>query len=235
MNKSIVRWLIVLAAVLAVYHVVIFAVPFPKNAIFFLSWVFALIAIGAQVYVVRSSYYRGESAKSKFYGFPIARIGAAYLTAQLVLSTAFMALGFAVTVPVWVPVVLYVVLLGLSVVGFVSADAMRDEIEQQDIRLKKDVQNMRMLQSKAASMVQLAQDDRVRGELEHFSEDLRFSDPVSSEALETIEADLMACTDEIQRAVMDDDREAVYALVQKARAALAERNRLCKLGKRSYM
>lgn len=231
MKKDIVRLRVLLAVALAVYHVVIFALPFQKNGVFFISWIFTLIAIGAQVYVVRTAFYSGESAKSKFYGFPIVRIGVAYLAIQLVLGMAFMVLGGIAEVPMQIPIVLYIVLFGASFVGFISADAMRDEIERQDVKLKKDVQNMRMLQSKASSMMQLAQDGGVCKALEKFAEDLRFSDPVSSEALEAIEADLMACTDEIQQAVTDDDREAVFVLLQKARSILAERNRLCKLGK----
>ena len=231
MKKDIVRLRVLLAVALAVYHVVIFALPFQKNGVFFISWIFTLIAIGAQVYVVRTAFYSGESAKSKFYGFPIVRIGVAYLAIQLVLGMAFMVLGGIAEVPMQIPIVLYIVLFGASFVGFISADAMRDEIERQDVKLKKDVHNMRMLQSKASSMMQLAQDGGVCKALEKFAEDLRFSDPVSSEALEAIEADLMACTDEIQQAVTDDDREAVFVLLQKARSILAERNRLCKLGK----
>ena len=57
-----------------------------------------------------------------------AKIGAMYPAAQLVL--VFMALGFAVTVPVWLPLVLYTVLLWVSAVGLVAADAIRDEVER---------------------------------------------------------------------------------------------------------
>ena len=42
-------------------------------------------------------------------------------------------------------------------------------------------------------MIQLAQDDSIRTALEKFAEDIRFSDPVSSAALEAAEADLSAC------------------------------------------
>lgn len=90
---------------------------------------------------------------------------------------------------------------------------------------------VRLRTSKAYSMMQLTQDSGVRKALEAFADDLRFSDPVSSEALEMIEADLMACVDEIQQAVTDDDSKAVSVLMQKAKAILSERNRLCRLYK----
>lgn len=233
MKRNTTRWWVILAAVLAVYHVLIFAVPFPKNPVFFLSWAFTLVAIGAQVYVVRTAFCRGEGVKSKFYGWPIARIGALYLAAQLALGLAFMALGFALAVPLWLPLVLYAALLGAAAVGLVAADAMREEIARQDVRLEKDVACMRALQSKAASMTQLAPSGAVRQAVEQFAEALRFSDPVSGETLRDIEADLTACVDELHRALADGDPENALALVRKATALLTERNRLCKLDKRS--
>lgn len=227
--KNTIRWWIILAAILTVFNVVVFAVPFEKSAVFFLSWFFTLVAIGAQIYVIHTAFYQGEGTKSRFYGWPIARIGTVYLVVQITLGLLFMALGSMVKL--WIPLILYVILLGVSTVGFVATDAMRDEVERQDVKLKKDVSYMRSLQSKAVSLVQLAQEDHVRKALEKFSEDLRFSDPVSNSTLADIEADLTACVDEIYQAVADDDHDNILTLVQKAETALMERNRLCKLNK----
>ena len=63
------------------------------------------------------------------------------------------------------------------------------------------------------------------------AEELRYSDPVSSPALEEAERDLSAAVADLQSAVADDDSEAVKQLSRKAAALLAERNRLCKLHK----
>lgn len=231
-KKVQIRGLIILIIIAAVYSVAVFVLPFPKeNAIFWLSYLFTLAALGAQVYVMRVAFSRGRDTRSKFYGFPIARVGVTYLMAQLILGLLFM--GRARIVPVWLPIVVYTVLLGAAAIGFIAADVMRDEIERQDVKLKKDVACMRALQSKTASMARLAQDDQVRRALERFSEDLRFSDPVSSESLADIEADLAACVDELHQAVTDGGHENTLTLVQKAETILAERNRLCKLDKHS--
>lgn len=83
MKKNSARWWVIWAVVLAVYNVIVFAVPFPKNAVFFVSWVFSLIAIAAQVYVIRTAFYKGESTTSKFYGFPIQPVRCAPVVANL--------------------------------------------------------------------------------------------------------------------------------------------------------
>ena len=63
------------------------------------------------------------------------------------------------------------------------------------------------------------------------AEDIRFSDPVSSAALEAAEADLSACIDDLQQAVLDNDCEAALSLEKRAEMLLSERNRQCKLEK----
>jgi hypothetical protein len=54
---------------------------------------------------------------------------------------------------------------------------------------------------------------------------------VSNEAIAEAEADLAAAVDELQKAYVDGDQDAVAQLCRKASALLAERNRLCKLNK----
>lgn len=231
MKKNKIRCGVILAAVPVIYHVVIFAAPFARNSVFFLSWIFTLAAIAAEVYAVYTAFHRGKDTRSRFYGFPIARIGVIYLIVQMVLGLVFMILGSFFTVPLWIPLILYVILCGMALIGLVAVDTMREEVQRQDAKLKTDVACMRTLQSRALSIVQLAGDDKVRAALEKFSEELRFSDPVSSEALKDIEADLTACVDELQQAVADGDSRAALMLAQKAGSVLAERNRLCRRNK----
>ena len=227
-NKNTTRVCIVLAVVLAVFCVVAFALPFVKNGVFWVSLIMGVVAIAAQLYVMKTAFAKGEGARSKFYGWPIARVGVIYLAAQLVLSLLFM--GLAKWMPLWVVIVVCAVLLGAAVIGFIATDATRDEIERQDVKLKKDVTAMRDLQSKARAMV--GQLDGEAGKaLEELSDKLRYSDPVSSDAVREIEEELAKCLDTLQQAVVDGDHDAVLTLCRKASLTLAERNRLCKLNK----
>lgn len=231
MKKNTIRWWVILTAVLVVYNVIAFAVPFPKNAVFLLSWVFTMISIITQICVIRTAFYQGEGTKSKFYGFPIAKIGVMYLACQIVLGLAFMAMGLVTAVPMWIPLVLYVGLLGASAIGFVAVDAVRDEVERQDTTLKKDVSCMQSLQFKAMAILGQLERGPVKEAAEKFAEALRFSDPVSSESLREIESELSCCVDDIRQAITDGDSAGAIALLKHANALLLERNRLCKLNK----
>lgn len=231
MEKRNVKQLVIGGIALALYLVITLAVPFPRTAAYWVAFVFGLIAIAAQAYVMRAAFDQGEPVKSKFYGYPIARIGIIYLVLQIVVSLLIMALGFAFKVPAWAALIVCVLLLGVSAIGFIAADIMRDEVERQDAALKANVKTMRALQSKAASVAGLCADEETKKTLTALADQFRYSDPVSSDAVAGIEADLVSAVDELQTAVVDGDLAAAKQLCGKIEAKLNERNRICKLNK----
>lgn len=229
MKKRQIQRTAVIVVLLAAYCAMAFLLPFERdNAVFWVSFVFTLAAMAAQVCVVCTAF-GGCDAKSRFYGFPIARIGFAYLIAQVVLSIVFMALAGIVWL--WLPLLLYIVLAGVAALGFIATDVTRDEIQRQDAALKANVSAMRSIQSKASALLGVTQDTGTRKAVEKLSDALRYSDPVSSPAISEIETDLAACVDELQKAVVDGDKASALALAEKAGNLLIERNRQCKLNK----
>ena len=227
MSKNSVRFYISLAAVLVAFCVIALVVPFVRTAAFWVSFAFGVAAIGIQVYTMPRAM--AGNTRSKFYGFPILRISFVYLVIQIVLSFVFMAL--AKWVPVWIPVVLYVLLLCAALIGFVAADSVREEVERQDVQIKKQVSTMRMLQSRLSTLAAQCDSETAAAAVSRLAEELRFSDPVSCEALFDAESELSACIDTLQQAVVDGSEEDILTLCRRTSAALAERNRLCKLNK----
>lgn len=227
MNKNKLRFYIVLAVVMLVFCVIALAVPFVKNAAFWLSFVFGALAIGVQFYAVPKAL-EGD-ARSKFYGFPILKVSLIYLAAQLVLSLVYMAL--AMWLPAWLVAVLSVLLLCAAVIGFAGTETVRDEIVRQDETVKKDVSLMRSLRSKAGAMAALCESEAAKKAVNAFAEELRFSDPMSSDAIAEAEAELSACIDKLHQAILDGSEADILTMCRKAGAALSERNRLCKLNK----
>ena len=225
MKKDAVRAIITAAVALILYVIIAFAVPFAHTAAFWLSFVFTLIAfgvVGASVYI---AFFKSPDAKSRFYGFPIARIGVIYGIAQLIVGLAVMTL--AMWVPAWAAIIVYAVGLGAAVIGLVGADAVVSEIQTQDTKLKANVSLMRSLQSKIGHISTLTD----AAEVKALADEFRFSDPVSSEALGEIEAELETMVDLLNAAVTSENTEEIGKICKKITATLGERNRLCKLSK----
>ena len=186
MKKDTIRGIAALGILLILYILIVFLIPFVKTTVFWVSFVFTLIAFGVVAVSLYIAFVKNPDAKSKFYGFPIAKIGVIYGAAQLLVGLLFMALGK--WAPVWLAVLVYAIALGAAVIGLISADAVREEIQRQDNKLKKDVSFMRNLQSKVNQMATQC----AAPELRQFAEDIRYSDPVSSDALTDIERELAA-------------------------------------------
>lgn len=229
MGKNEIRGYIVDAILLIVFSVIAFAAPFAKTGVFWMAYLFGVIAIAYQIYVFKISLDRGEDVKSKFYGFPIARVGVIYLAVQLVLSLIEMCL--AAVIPMWVAIIVNVLPIAFALIGCIAAEVMRDEIVRQDIKIKTDVGNMRALQSQTASFVGMCQDAEAKKLLQDLADDFKYSDPVSSEVTKEMETELKFLVNEIQRALVDDDMKSVEGFCVRVKASLAERNRVCKLGK----
>ena len=230
LTKNEKRIIITAAIIFVVFSVVAFAVPFKKGGVFWVTYLFSVISLAVQPFVMKKAFDGENDINSKLYGFPIARIAVVYCIAQTVLSLVFMALGK--WLPVWVVIVFDVLLLGAAAVGFIGADAMRDEIDRQDKKLVKDTKYMRDIESKVNALVGQCDDEDVRKSVAKLAENIKYSDVVSSEALKDIETDLSSCIDELQGAVADGERDTALSLTVKADGLLAERNRLCKLNKK---
>lgn len=226
--KNNIRIWVVLAIVFAVFNVVAFAPPFEHTTIFWISYAFADVAILLQFYVMHVAFMQQGGAKSKFYGFPVARVGVIYMVLQMVLSVAMMAVG--AKVEMWIPLIAYVVLLGGAAVGFISADTVREEVQSQEGKHKQQIAVMRSLQAKVNGVASVCTGD-AKAEVEKLAEEFRFSDPVSSAALEAIEAKLTTCVEGLRAAATKGDSDAICELCRETSLTLAERNRLCKLSK----
>ena len=229
MKKDTIRLLIIALVVLIAYNFAVFMIPCYKTTTFWISWVFTLLSFGVSGYGIYTGLIKNTDAKSRFYGFPIARIGVIYLVAQIAVGGVFMALGHLL--PWWLATVLFTIGLALAVIGLVSAEAVVEQIQQQDDKLKKSVSVMRGLQSKVRTMASQCEDPEAAAAVSAFAEEMRYSDPVSTDAIADADNELSAAVDVLQAAIVEGNSETIQIACRKAAAALAERNRLCKLNK----
>ncbi len=230
MSKNALRILLFAGIALVCFNVISFVIPLEKNGTFWVGYIFGMLAILLQLVVMKVAFNGAESIRSKFYGFPIARIGVIYGICQILLS--FTAMALSPYIPLWIPIIVFVLMLAAASAGCIAADAVRETIETQDEKLVKDVSSMRSIQSKMNLI--LSQTDcggDLQKAIEKLADEIKYSDPVSGKATEELEAELDTLIGELQKAVVDGENESALALCKKAGGILAERNRVCKLTK----
>lgn len=231
LNNNTKKAAVMVAIVLVIFCVMAFVIPFPKNGLFWTGLIFGVIAILGQIPIWMIAFRGAESDRSKFYGMPIARIGVIYVAAQLILSLIAMCLSWVAVIPSWPFILVSLLMLGAAALGTIAADVTREEIVRQDVQIKRDVSNMRELQSLGRSLASRCEEPSAKAELQNLSDALRFSDPVSNDTTLESEAELKRLLDEIQNALLDDDTAGIIGLCKQAQNVLDERNRICKLNK----
>lgn len=229
MKKNLVRELVLVVLALAVFLVLAFVIPFEHTKLYWTAFAFSLFAVLMQAVTIGLAFHKGETYKSKFYGFPIARLGVVYLIVQMLLGFLGMALGDRV--PLWCGALCYVLLFAAFAVGLVGADAARDFAKAQDEKVKDAAGNMRMLQAKAAALAGACDDMETKNFLAKLAEDFRFSDPMSCDATSAQELQLSVLLDELQTAINAGDFAAARKTILQTQTALQTRNELCKRSK----
>lgn len=228
MKKNTKRGLLTIAVLLAIFSVIAFVIPGPKSLKFWFAYASGVFAILFQLYILKISLGK-EDAKSRFYGFPIARLGFYYLIIQLIVSIAEIAT--AQFVRGWVFVVINVIIFCIALIGCITTETMRDEIIRQDNSLKQNVSNMRELQSISAALVNQTNDAEMKATLKKLADEFRYSDPITSDKTGELEADLKSQLENLQQAISDGDTENARILCSKLSGCLKERNRICSVNK----
>lgn len=228
MTKNATRGIITLVILLAVFSVIAFVIPFPRNTVFWLAYACGVFAILFQIYIFRSSFSK-EDARSRFYGFPIARLGIYYLAIQLIIS--IIEIVISKILPTWLVIVINVLILATVLIGCITTEAMRDEIATQDAKLKKSVLNMRELQSLAAALPNQTDDVELKKSLQKVADEFRYSDPLTSYKTDALEKDMQNQINNLQQALIDGDIDGTKTLCSQLLDCLRERNRICSINK----
>lgn len=225
------RVILLVAAGIAVFSLVAFAAPFESSGAFWAAYGFGLAAIVSQLYFLQSALKPGTSARSKVYGYPIARVGAIYLVAQMVVSIAEMAA--ASWVPLWAALILNAVLTVFGLAGCVGVELARDETIAQDARRQDRTEVMGRLRMEASNLAARYGNSPAASALTRLSDELRFSDPVSNELTRPFEESLLSELANLRQALAVNDAGKAAKIADNALWTVRERSAACCAGKQS--
>ena len=121
---------IVYAIATVVFVVLTLAIPFPKPAASWMMFAFTIVSFAGGCGITLFAFSKSAELKSKFYGYPVFRIGFLYTAIQLALAVLVYIVGGFVDVPYWVGLALSVLLMGLAAIGVITTDTARDFVEE---------------------------------------------------------------------------------------------------------
>ncbi len=223
------KYRIILLLIAVVFCGVAFAVPFNRGAVFWTALIFEMLAIILQIPVFRMAFEGRESLKSKFLGFPVFRVGYIYLAVQTIASLVLFKLGDSESFTAWKASAICIVLLGGAVFCSIVAESAAGIAERIEVSDKQKTAVFDELKVISAGLVSITDDAEMKKALSALAEDIRFSDPVSSEASEDAEEKLMTRIKDLSGKLKSG--EAAVQDIAELRTMLTERNNIVKMSK----
>ena len=210
----------VLVIAFALFNVIAFFIPTEKTATFWIAYAFSAIAFLLQIVIWKLAFKGTDTIKSKFLGIPLLSVGFRYLVIQVIAFVVFMIFP---ALPTWIPIVVCSVILGGSAICLIGTETGREEISRVEEKVKSKVFYIKSLQVDVEMLAETESDPTTKAELTKLAEKIRFSDPMSSDALAEIETEIVNKIKEIKTS---NDKLAIIAVTS---ALVEERNKKAKI------
>lgn len=218
MKKNNLMSYLALEIVFALFNVIAFVVPTDKTATFLTAYAFSVVAFAVQIPLWKITFGKKDTLKSKFLGIPVIHVGIAYLIIQLIAFAIFMIFP---TLPVWLAVVVYAIILAIFALCSISGQVGANEINRVEEKIKIKRAFIQFLQIDIEMLAEAETDTETKAALKNLAEKVRFSDPMSHEMLGELESRITAKVEKMK--TLDNKIDNIKEI----ELLLTERNKKC--------
>ena len=220
-------WVILLAAFNAVVFIARSAVPSTDEKFDSRFWVAWGFVIATFIGNLLCAYFalKEENLQKLFYNMPLITISRTALIIMMVAAGLIMAIPQC---PPWLGAIICVLILAFNALAVFKSSWAANEIERIDEKVKTQTAFIKGLTVDAENVLARAGSPEIKAECQKVYEAIRYSDPMSNEALSVIEAKMTVKMDELSSAVVANDAEKVKGIAGELVLLAGDRNRKCK-------
>lgn len=197
---------------------------------FWCSYAFMLAAFFLSVGCGFALKSRHNQPRDWFMGYPIVKHCTVYLIIEFVLSLLFMILD-ASDCNWLVAFAIQFLLLAVFSVLILSGFFVKQVVEQIDANIKAKTSRLKLLQVDVEMIAESSANMEIKMAYAKLAEEIRFSDPMSSDALYDLEQQIEYLVGQAKTYSAMNDVTNSLTLCNKINLMLAERNKKCKLMK----
>lgn len=219
-------WLIALA----VFNVITFVTPNEIADIskftgaFWAGYIFITLAFIGQLGCAYKAF-KAENVKKLFYNIPLISISYTGLVAMLVVGTICMTLPF---IPYWIGIIACLLVLAFSAISVIKATVAADVVSEIDEKIKVQTQFIKLLTADAEHLMVSSKTTELKAEAKKVYEAIRYSDPISNEALADVEGQIQSEFDFFSQTVKAEDLELAKSAAEGLINLIEGRNKKCK-------
>ena len=222
-------WTIMLAAWCAVIFLVFPLIPGNEeyDVRFWVS--FALIIVTSIVNLVCAYLaFDVKNIKKMFLNLSLLTISWSALITILVVGSVIMLIP---NCPAWIAAVVCIIVLAFNTIAIIKASWAVEAVNNVDERMKVQTMFIKNLTVDTESILSRAKSDAVKAECKKVYEAVRYSDPMSNEALSVVEAKITIKVNEFASAVGTDDVEKAKEIADEIVILVGDRNKKIKAAK----
>lgn len=230
-NKRIKSILLVYVIAMLVYVVLTTVIPFSKPAASWVAFAFTILSfiLGATISIW--AFDKGNSLASKFYGYPVFRIGFLYTIVQILISILIFAVGAFVNLPYWIGLSLSILALGVALIGVIITDNARDYVNEVDIKSETSTKVLVRFNVDIADILDACSNPEVYESLKKLNEKFKYSDQVSSPATKEKEEEIKQEIENLKNIINNENTENIIDEIKLITNLLSSRNRICEARK----
>lgn len=201
--KNAVAFGLIYVILLGVFNLLVFTISKSRNDVFWLSYGFMTLAFVVQIVSMFMSF-KSADVETAFFGIPLASFSVFYLCAELVIGALFMIFQMAsFTLALVIQVLVLAVFLIIAIISLLS----RDTVQQISDNVKEHVSNLKSVLVDIEMLMDGCTDPELKADLRKLSETVKYSDPISNEAVADVEQRIMRKISEL-RINIDDNQIA---------------------------
>ena len=219
-------WLIALA----VFNVIAFVTPNEIAGIskftgaFWAGYIFINLAFIGQLGCAYKAF-QAENLKKLFYNIPLISVSYAGLVVMLVVCIICMAVPF---IPYWIGIIACMLVLAFSAISVIKATVTADVVRGIDEKIKVQTRFIKMLTADAEHLLSSSKTAELKTETKKVYEAIRYSDPMSSDALSSVEGQIQSEFEFFSQAIKSEDLELAKSVAGGLINLIDSRNKKCK-------
>ena len=230
MKKRIGFYMVFWAVLFALFQLIVWLSPNwvmtdRYTSSFWIGYAFIDVALVGQLICACIALLE-ENAQKVFYRVPLVSTSYTGLVVTFVVGGLCMLVA---PLPYWVGILVCAVVLAANVLAIIKAAAVINEVERIDQKVKVQTFFIKSLTVDAEGLLARAKNDEVKAVCKKVYEAVRYSDPMSSELLASVESQITIRFAALRAAVEAENTGDVCAAAEEVVILLEDRNSKCKM------
>ena len=231
MKKTFGIYALIWAILLAVFNAVVFLVrpvipgfDICYDARFWTAWAFILAAFVGNL-ICAYMAFKAENLQKLFYNLSLISVSYIGLILMLIFGTVLMLIPDC---PSWIAAIVCILILAFTAIAVIKTSAAAEVVGKIDTKVKAQTLFVKSLTADAEGLLSRAVTPEAKDACKKVFEAVRYSDPMSNDALAGVESQITLKFNEFSNAATDG-ADGIGNLADELVILIGDRNKKCKL------